>query len=69
MYGIGPVELMVFAVLVVWIWILFDILKSEFKEPTNKIIWLLVVLLIPLLSWVLYFLIGRKQKVPANAKY
>ena len=45
-----------------WIWAIVDIIRSEFSE-NNKVIWLLVVLLVPLLGIILYALIGRKQKL------
>ncbi|WP_415222219.1 PLD nuclease N-terminal domain-containing protein [Psychroserpens sp.] len=42
-----------------------DILKSSF-EKNNKIIWILVVLLVPILGSILYIFIGRKQKLKLN---
>jgi membrane protein DedA with SNARE-associated domain len=51
-----------FVVLVLWIWALIDILKSDFKDNINKIIWLLVVLLLNFLGVLLYYFIGRGQK-------
>jgi hypothetical protein len=45
-----------------WLWALIDILKSDFKG-SNKIVWLLLVIFIPLLGFILYFLIGKKQKI------
>jgi phosphotransferase system glucose/maltose/N-acetylglucosamine-specific IIC component len=41
---------------------LIDILKSKFEE-NNKIVWLLVVLFLHLIGAILYFTIGRKQKI------
>ena len=41
---------------------LVDILKSEFKG-NNKIVWVLVVLFASFFGAVLYFLIGREQKI------
>ncbi|AZJ34564.1 PLD nuclease N-terminal domain-containing protein [Tenacibaculum singaporense] len=41
---------------------LIDILKSEFKG-NNKIVWILIVLLANFFGAVLYFLIGREQKI------
>ena len=41
---------------------LIDILRNEFSG-NNKIIWLLVVLLGCFLGALLYFIIGRKQKL------
>jgi hypothetical protein len=50
------------AAFVFWLWVLIDILKSEFTGA-NKIAWLLAVILLPLLGAVLYWFIGREQKV------
>ena len=42
---------------------LIDILRNQFKDSSNKIIWALIVLLFPVLGGILYFLFGVKQKV------
>jgi hypothetical protein len=47
------------------IMILIDILRSTFKESDNKLVWIIVVLLVPMLGSVLYLIIGVKQKVQA----
>lgn len=47
--------------ILLWIYSLIDILKNKF-EQNDKIIWLLVVILIPILGPVLYILIGRNKK-------
>ena len=47
---------------VLWIFALIDILKSNFKDSTNKIIWVLIVLLLPVLGSILYFIFGGQQK-------
>ncbi len=54
--------LLAFSGIILTIMALIDILKSEF-EGNNKIVWLLVVLFINLLGAILYFNIGRKQKI------
>ena len=41
---------------------LIDILKNEFKGY-NKIVWILVVLFTNFFGAILYFLIGREQKI------
>ena len=41
---------------------LVDILKNNFLS-SNKVIWVLVILLLPLIGSILYFIIGTKQKV------
>lgn len=42
---------------------LIDILRSEFKPEQNKLIWVLVTILLPVLGAVLYFAIGRAQRI------
>lgn len=43
---------------------LVDIISSNFKGVNDKLIWILVVLLLtPLLGALIYFFVGRKQKV------
>ncbi|HOZ86028.1 MAG TPA: PLDc N-terminal domain-containing protein [Niabella sp.] len=49
--------------IIVWIVTLRDVLKSSFKEPNNKLVWTSVVILIPLVGVILYYLIGRSQKM------
>lgn len=44
------------------IYVLIDILKSSFKK-NDKMIWVLVVLLIPILGSVLYLFIGKKTEI------
>ncbi len=41
---------------------LIDILKSKFNG-NDKIVWVLVVLFFNLIGTILYFVIGRKQKI------
>jgi len=66
MFGFGLPELIVLvmflAVPILWIIALVDVIKSEFSG-SNKIIWLLLVVLIPLLGSILYLAIGRGQKI------
>jgi hypothetical protein len=51
--------------LAVWIWALVDILKNEFSG-SNKLIWLLLVIFLPLVGVICYYFIGLKQKLPPN---
>ncbi|WP_439184330.1 PLDc N-terminal domain-containing protein [Carboxylicivirga taeanensis] len=41
---------------------LISVLKNNF-EGSNKVVWVLVILLIPFLGSILYFMIGRKQRI------
>lgn len=42
---------------------LIDILKSEFQVQQNKLIWVLVTIFLPLLGAILYFVLGRSQRI------
>ncbi|MGC8501559.1 PLD nuclease N-terminal domain-containing protein [Desulfurella sp.] len=46
-----------------WIFALIDILKSDFKDGLTKVIWLVLVIVLPFLGSILYFFIGRNQKL------
>ena len=64
---IGPQEIILILLSIVIFAIpviiaLIDILKNEF-EGNNKIIWVLVVLFLWLIGAILYYFIGRKQKI------
>ena len=55
-------SLIMLAAFAFWIWALVDILRNEFTG-SNKIIWLLAVVMVPLLGMILYWFIGREQKI------
>ena len=64
---IGPTEIIVILLivpvfLIIPIIALVDILKNEFTG-NNKLIWVLVVLLSWIIGAILYFIIGRNQKI------
>ncbi|WPZ09665.1 MULTISPECIES: PLDc N-terminal domain-containing protein [Roseivirga] len=42
---------------------LVDILRNEFNPHQNKVIWVIVVILLPVLGSILYWIIGRGQRV------
>ncbi|WP_069659619.1 PLD nuclease N-terminal domain-containing protein [Arcticibacter eurypsychrophilus] len=42
---------------------LLDIIKSKFTDETTKLIWVLIVILMPILGSILYLLLGKKQQV------
>ncbi|ADC89909.1 conserved hypothetical protein [Thermocrinis albus DSM 14484] len=59
-------KVLVVSVVILWIilWVIaiIDVLKSEFTG-SNKIVWILVLILIPIIGVIAYSLIGEKQKV------
>jgi len=49
--------------IVLWIWMLIDVLKRDFKEENEKIIWVLVVILTHWIgALIYYFTIKKKDK-------
>lgn len=61
--------LMIFFILIgfflfaVWIWTLVDIIQAEFKDTNEKLLWIILVILLPFLGTILYFAIGGKNRV------
>jgi hypothetical protein len=50
-------------VLLIPVMALVEIIRSQFANPENKIIWVLVVLLMPFIGAFLYWIFGRQQKI------
>lgn len=55
--------LLALAGLVFWIWSLVDCLKAEWKNSSDKTVWLLVILFLSLFGSMLYVLIGKDKQV------
>ncbi|MGB3145451.1 MAG: PLD nuclease N-terminal domain-containing protein [Maribacter sp.] len=61
-FSIWTWQTIILLVIGLWIFCLVDILKHQF--PNNeKIIWLLVVLLVPMVGPFFYLLFGRKKRI------
>lgn len=54
--GIG-----VFAV-IIWAWLLIDIVRSEFKDGNMKLVWLLLAIFLPLIAVLTYPFLSKKVK-------
>jgi Kef-type K+ transport system membrane component KefB len=50
-------------VIIFWIATLVDILKHDFNSPINKVIWIILVILLPLLGVILYYIVGKGQRI------
>ncbi len=46
---------------VLWIWALIHALTHEFPTVEEKVIWLAVIILLPVIGLILYYFIGRKH--------
>jgi|SRR6185369_15126464 len=48
---------------VIWLYALADIIRNDFQYLATKIVWLIVLCFFPPLGTILYFLIGRSQRI------
>lgn len=51
----------------IWVLAIIEIVKSEFQDKNERLIWLLLVILLPLIGTILYFAIGRKQRLETGS--
>ena len=47
---------------------LVNVAISEFKDNTNKIVWIIIILVLYPIGWILYLIFGRKQRVKKGIK-
>ena len=57
MFGLGIIGLAIYA------YTIYDVLVSNFASSSDKLIWILIVILVPLLGTILWFLIGRGKRI------
>jgi len=48
---------------VFWMYSLADVMRNDFKNATTKIVWFVVLCCFPPFATILYFLIGRNQRI------
>lgn len=71
--GLGGAELLLILLFLgipaaLWLWALIDLLSSDFRDSTTKLIWVVIIIFLPVLGALLYLLIGRGQKVKNQHK-
>ena len=47
--------------LLVYAFTIYDVVRTRFANQTDKLIWILIVLLVPFLGTILWFAIGRNR--------
>ncbi|NVK51238.1 MAG: PLDc N-terminal domain-containing protein [Cyclobacteriaceae bacterium] len=57
MFGLGIIGLAIYA------YTIYDVVISNFANETDKLIWLLIVVLVPFLGTVLWFVVGRAKRL------
>jgi TonB family protein len=70
--NLGTPELLLIGAIVFLFWLvpvvfaviaLVSILKSQFPGTNDKLVWTIVAILVPIIGPILYFVIGRKQRI------
>ena len=51
-----------FIYLILMIYCLVDVIRSEFKDPTMKLIWIIIILFAQLIGTLVYLVIGKSTK-------
>nr|WP_287939943.1 PLDc N-terminal domain-containing protein [Algoriphagus sp.] len=47
----------------VYAYTIYDVVTSRFANQNDKLIWILIVLLLPFLGTILWFVIGRGKRI------
>lgn len=74
--GIFAVLLWIFAVVIAliatvfWIVEIVDVARREFRDPTMKVVWVLIIILTHFIGALIYFFIGKRDGVlPGDPQY
>lgn len=59
---LGPVLLIGFVLFMMWLAALIDVIRSNFRNPSNKTMWILLLIFLAPLGTVLYPFMARGQK-------
>ncbi len=57
MFGFGALGL------IIYIFTIFDVIRSKFSNSSDRLVWILIVVLVPLLGTILWFLVGRNKRL------
>ena len=50
--------------IIFWLMSVIDVILGTFKTPNNKILWIILLVMIPPLATILYQILGKSQKEP-----
>lgn len=63
-FGVQEIILMTMVVMFgIWIAAIIDIVRSNFSDSNQKLVWILIVIFVPFIGTILYFTLGRASKV------
>ncbi|RIW18396.1 hypothetical protein D0X99_01535 [Algoriphagus lacus] len=49
--------------IIVYFYTIYEVVSSRFANSNDKLIWVLIVLLLPLLGTILWFAVGRNKRL------
>lgn len=53
---------------IIWIWALIDVIRRQFTNPSDKTLWLIVVIILGVIGAIVYLIAGRsKGTIPGKA--
>ena len=62
--GLGGQELLFLVfILGLPVFALVDVVRSEFRGPNDKLIWVIIIVFFNIVGALLYFIIGRNQRI------
>jgi len=53
--------LLIIGLMALWVWMLVDVVRREFKDENTKLVWVLVVVLASWIGAAVYYFVGRNQ--------
>jgi hypothetical protein len=62
-YGLFLWQLSGLLFLGIWAYAIFDCMRSEFAEPNQKLIWIILIVFVPFLGPLMYLGLSKKGKV------
>ena len=65
LFSLFPIGLNGAAILgaIFWVWIVYDCVSRESSEGNDKLAWLLVILMLPLLGALMYYFVRRPKRI------
>lgn len=49
--------------ILVYAYTIYDVVTSKFANSNDRLVWILIVVLVPLLGTILWFLVGRNKRL------
>jgi hypothetical protein len=47
---------------ILWIWALIDVARNQKLDTNNRILWVLIIVILPFIGSLVYLIVGRNQE-------